>query len=56
MINAKLWIRIIENSDFITISQKRLTVQGNETTYIDHVVKLDMAKEEYENLEEFTGW
>lgn len=35
----------IENIDFLTISQKRLTAQGNETTYIDHILKLDMAKE-----------
>lgn len=34
-----------ENVDFITISQKRLTAQGNETTYIDHTLKLNMAKE-----------
>lgn len=35
----------VENIDFIAISQKRLTAQGNETTYIDHILKLDMAKE-----------
>ncbi|MBY6950303.1 phage antirepressor KilAC domain-containing protein [Clostridium botulinum] len=35
----------IENQDFATISQKRLTAQGNETTYTDHGIKLDMAKE-----------
>lgn len=34
-----------ENDDYQTISQKRLTAQGNETTYIDHEIKLDMAKE-----------
>lgn len=34
-----------ENVDFITISQKRLTAQGNETTYIDHILKINMAKE-----------
>ena len=34
-----------ENSDFITISQKRLTAQGNETTYTDHQLFIDMAKE-----------
>lgn len=34
-----------ENVDFVTISQKRLTAQGNETTYIDHTLKLNMAKE-----------
>lgn len=34
-----------ENVDYIAISQKRLTAQGNRTEYIDHVLKLDMAKE-----------
>lgn len=34
-----------ENQDYIPITQKRVTAQGNETTYIDHVLKLDMAKE-----------
>ncbi|MBO1515683.1 antA/AntB antirepressor family protein [Metabacillus bambusae] len=31
--------------DYLTVSQKRLTAQGNETTFIDHHIKLDMAKE-----------
>ncbi|GIN13162.1 oxidoreductase [Shouchella clausii] len=35
----------VENVDFITVSQKRLTAQGNYTTYTDHHLKLDMAKE-----------
>lgn len=35
----------VENTDYISISQKRLTAQGNETEYIDHAIKLDMAKE-----------
>ena len=35
----------IENIDFATISQNRLTVQGNETTYKEHILKLSMAKE-----------
>lgn len=35
----------IENIDFVTVSQKRLTAQGNETTYIAHLMKLSMAKE-----------
>ncbi|HDK7138888.1 oxidoreductase [Clostridium botulinum] len=35
----------VENQDFIAIVQKRTTAQGNETTYTDHVIKLDMAKE-----------
>ena len=34
-----------ENIDFVAISQKRLTAQGNETTYTDHALTLDMAKE-----------
>lgn len=34
-----------ENVDFVAISQKRLTAQGNETTYTDHALALDMAKE-----------
>ena len=35
----------IENKDFITIAQKRATAQGNETTYVDHLMTLNMAKE-----------
>lgn len=35
----------VENQDFIAIAQKRVTAQGNETTYTDHAIKLDMAKE-----------
>lgn len=35
----------IENQDYMTISQKRLTAQRNETTFTDHIIKLDMAKE-----------
>lgn len=34
-----------KNKDFVAISQKRLTAQGNETTYTDHALTLDMAKE-----------
>lgn len=34
-----------ENVDYIAISQKRLTAQGNHTEFIDHVLKMDMAKE-----------
>lgn len=34
-----------ENFDFVTVSQKRLTAQGNETTYSDHHLTIDMAKE-----------
>lgn len=35
----------VEQVDFIAIVQKRTTAQGNETTYTDHHLKLDMAKE-----------
>ena len=34
-----------ENIDYEAISQKRLTAQGNSTEYIDHALKIDMAKE-----------
>ncbi|MEB7752220.1 phage antirepressor KilAC domain-containing protein [Staphylococcus pseudoxylosus] len=34
-----------ENVDYIAISQKRLTAQGNVTTYIDHALTIDTAKE-----------
>lgn len=34
-----------ENIDYSSITQKRVTAQGNETTYIDHAMTLDMAKE-----------
>ena len=34
-----------ENVDYEAISQKRLTAQGNETTYTDHAINIDMAKE-----------
>lgn len=33
-----------ENTDYVAISQKRLTAQGNETTFTDHIMTLDMAK------------
>ncbi|WP_374120465.1 antA/AntB antirepressor family protein [Neobacillus sp. PS3-40] len=35
----------VENIDFIAIAQKRATAQGNITTFTDHHIKLDMAKE-----------
>lgn len=35
----------VENVDFIAIAQKRATAQGNTTTFNDHHIKLDMAKE-----------
>lgn len=34
-----------ENSDFIAITQKRVTAQGNETEYTDHQLTINMAKE-----------
>jgi anti-repressor protein len=34
-----------EDIDFQAITQKRVTAQGNETTYTDHQLKIDMAKE-----------
>jgi anti-repressor protein len=34
-----------ENVDFQAITQKRVTAQGNETTYIDHQLTIDMSKE-----------
>lgn len=35
----------IENIDFVTITQKRVTAQGNEINYNEHILKLSMAKE-----------
>ncbi|KOR13967.1 oxidoreductase [Staphylococcus carnosus] len=34
-----------EDSDYIAITQKRVTGQGNVTHFIDHVITIDMAKE-----------
>jgi len=34
-----------KNTDYVAITQKRVTAQGNETTYDDHILKIDMAKE-----------
>ena len=34
-----------ENSDYVTLFQKRKTAQGNEYEYTDHQITLDMAKE-----------
>lgn len=34
-----------ENEDYIPITQKRVTAQGNETTYKDYQITIDMAKE-----------
>ncbi|HAR6121580.1 TPA: phage antirepressor Ant [Staphylococcus pseudintermedius] len=44
-INRMIGYGFEENIDFITISQKRLTAQGNQTTFTDHIMTLDMAKE-----------
>ena len=35
----------IENSDYGAIAQKRATAQGNITSYVDHILTIDMAKE-----------
>lgn len=35
----------VENTDYITITQKKVTAQGNETSYTDHAISLSMAKE-----------
>jgi len=34
-----------ENQDYVAITQKRVTAQGNTTVFVDHHLKLDMAKE-----------
>lgn len=34
-----------ENEDYIALFQKRKTAQGNETTYTDHQLTIDMAKQ-----------
>ena len=34
-----------ENIDYQAITQKRVTAQGNETTYTDHQITIEMAKE-----------
>lgn len=34
-----------ENSDFLTVAQKRATAQGNYTTYNDHMLTIPMAIE-----------
>ena len=35
----------VEGVDYVTVTQKRVTAQGNKTTYTDHHLKLDTAKE-----------
>ena len=37
--------KIEENKDFIAIAQKRATAQGNKTTFTEHFISLDMAKQ-----------
>lgn len=32
-----------ENIDYILVFKKRATAQGNQTTYTDHIMTLDMA-------------
>lgn len=46
------WIRrriekygFVENEDFIAITQKRVTAQGNKTSFLDYYITTDMAKE-----------
>ena len=34
-----------ENQDFLTITKKLVTAQGNESNYLDYILKIDMAKE-----------
>ena len=34
-----------ENVDYVAIAQKKVTAQGNESTFTDHILKIDMAKE-----------
>ncbi|MCI5628257.1 MAG: phage antirepressor KilAC domain-containing protein, partial [Clostridium sp.] len=35
----------IENSDFIAITEKKVTAQGNESEYKDYAITIEMAKE-----------
>lgn len=34
-----------ENEDYIAVTQKRVTAQGNETTFTDHQLTIEMAKQ-----------
>ena len=43
--NRMLQYGFDENVDYIAITQKRVTAQGNETQSRDYILKLDMAKE-----------
>ena len=42
-----------ENIDYMPVSQKRLTAQGNETTFTDYIVTIDMAKEIFVSMPYF---
>ena len=35
----------IENEDFVAITQKKVTAQGNESSFLDYILKISMAKE-----------
>ena len=35
----------VENIDFVAITQKKVTAQGNTSEYTDHLLKINMAKE-----------
>ena len=43
--NRMIEFGFTENEDYLAITQKRVTAQGNATNQTDHVIKLDMAKE-----------
>ena len=35
----------VEGVDYVAVAQKRATAQGNMTTYTDHHIRIEMAKE-----------
>lgn len=39
-----MWF-LTENVDYVAANRKRLTAQGNETTYNEYYISIDMAKE-----------
>lgn len=43
--NRMIEFGFTENEDYLAITQKRVTAQGNATHQTDHIIKLDMAKE-----------
>lgn len=43
--NRMLEYGFIDGQDFTAISKKRVTAQGNKTTYSDHAITINMAKE-----------